>query len=178
MSSIQDALERARGDRESTKLLRGSDLTHKQQTVIIRVVDVRDAPPNFKSPMIIDHHPVLDGREAFPVNITNLEILLSKVGDDPSVLIGRGIVLRKYLTRNPQTKQHAFGLLVESVEGVDVDATGRPLTTRSKRKLKAKPASGKTLKKGRKKRTKRAAATSATTAKQESGLNEHPDVPF
>jgi len=156
--SVKDALDRGRSDRESTKLMRGSDLSNKQQTIIIRVIDVRESPMGFKSPIILDHHPVLEGCEAFPLNITNLEILGEKVGDDLSVLIGRAIVLRKYLTRNPQTKQTAYGLLVEAVEGVDVDHTGKPIKAAGKGKakpvLKRKPESGKTLKSGRNKSRK------------------------
>lgn len=100
-------------------MLRGQDLPKKVNSVKIKIADIREAPGNFKSPVIIDlANPVYE-REAFAVNITNLRALAVLVKMDPDEaelaelfrrVKGKTFTLHVVMVNNPSTKSLARSL--------------------------------------------------------------------
>jgi hypothetical protein len=109
MPSATAAKEGRKGD--TIPLLKGSDFPLKTKSVKIKILDAREAPSEFSSPMILDIEETF-GRGAMPVNKTNLNNLVDMLGDDYAKWKGHTITVETTLVRNPKTKQNTRGILV------------------------------------------------------------------
>jgi hypothetical protein len=100
-------------------MLHGSDLTKAEQSIKIKVKELREAPKNFNSPAILDLAEPVHEKQAFAVNITNLRALGELVGlDDDSAdfdaiaskVKGKTFTLYKSMVNNPKTNKMTFSL--------------------------------------------------------------------
>jgi len=97
----------------SKNLLRGSDLPTKMREVTVRVLEAREAPEGFNSPLILDlDGEPIPGKSAVPLNITNTRALAQLLGDDYSKWAGSQVTFAKIPSRNPQTGAQTWGLRV------------------------------------------------------------------
>jgi hypothetical protein len=96
-------------------MLRGQDVPAHLSQITIKIKELREAPPDFGSPFIIDLDGPLPvpGRESFAVNITNLRALTTLCGLDPkkasigqiiAAARGKSLTLLIAMTNNP--KEH------------------------------------------------------------------------
>ena len=93
-------------------LLKGSDVPAGTRTITIEVAGVRESPPGFRAPAIIDLKKTLYGKSAWTVNKTNQNLLIQLFGDDEEKLIGKKIKLDVISVRNPETGETVPGLAV------------------------------------------------------------------
>lgn len=100
-------------------MLHGSDLNKSEQSVKIKVKELREAPKNFNSPAILDLAEPIHEKAAFAVNITNLRALGELVGvegDDADFdtiaakVKGKTFTLYKSMVNNPKTNKMTFSL--------------------------------------------------------------------
>lgn len=103
-------------------MLHGSDLNKTEQSVKIKVKELREAPKNFNSPAIIDLAEPVHDKLAFAVNITNLRALGELVGiggDDADFdkiaekAKGKQFTLYKSMANNPKTNKMTWSLFFE-----------------------------------------------------------------
>lgn len=104
-------------------MLHGSDLKRAEVSVKIKVKELREAPKNFGSPAIIDLEESVCDREAFAVNVTNLNTLAGLCGlpDDGSADFssiasrckGKTFTLHKIMVNNPKEKKMVYSLFFE-----------------------------------------------------------------
>lgn len=92
-------------------LLKGSDLPQKTAKIKVVCVDVRESPEEFSSPLIMEIEEVY-GKSNWALNKTNIKALVSLIDDDYEKWSGHEIELTKFITRNPTSKQQAWGLSV------------------------------------------------------------------
>ncbi len=126
MSSLKDALEKKKGD--STPLLKGSVLPRKQDTIMLNVTGVREAPENFNSPALMDFEPVtIDGVEygAVPLNKMNAKALMGFVADTELDSIQGTATFQRILVTNPKTKALTQGLQLIAFERARSKAAGK-----------------------------------------------------
>lgn len=103
-------------------MLHGSDLNAREQTVKIKVKELREAPKNFNSPAIIDLAEPVHEKQAFAVNITNLralaELMGFKLGEGDEVdfdalaakVRGKTLTLYRSMVNNPKTNKMTHSL--------------------------------------------------------------------
>lgn len=101
-------------------MLHGSELNKSEQSVKIKVKELREAPKNFNSPAIIDLAEPVHEKVAFAVNITNLRALAELAGfEDPDKVEfeklaervrGKSFTLYKSMVNNPKTNKMTFSL--------------------------------------------------------------------
>lgn len=104
------------------KMLHGSDLGKNENSVKIKVKELREAPSNFNSPAILDLEDPIHNCEAFALNITNLKALAVLVGLDETAdfdllakkVVGKSFTLYKTLVNNPKTKKMTASLFFSS----------------------------------------------------------------
>lgn len=101
----------ARGGGAGDNLLKGSDLPAGTTKITIVCIDVREAPEEFSSPLIMEIEPVYD-KTNWALNKTNIKALVTLIDDDYEKWAGHEIELTKHVGRNPQTKQEAWSLSV------------------------------------------------------------------
>lgn len=100
---------------EAAPILKGSDLNKNEHTVKVKVKGVREAPKNFKSPIILD---IAENHEktAWCPNWTSLKNLEKQYGDDLDNLVGKTLPLNKVLANNPSTGKMVWTLYYGEVE--------------------------------------------------------------
>lgn len=130
---------------EPGKLLKGSDVVSAKKTAVGGVIlEVRDSPKGFGSPLIIDFDSdVLPGISSWPVNITESRKLASMIADDTELWAGWAVVLVIEKKNNPKTNRDVDSLVVDSVLEPKVAAkkrTSKPKYTISGQPGKAKAA--------------------------------------
>lgn len=100
-------------------MLHGSDLNKSEQSIKIKVKEIREAPKNFNSPAIIDFSERVHNKEAFAVNITNLRALAEMYDLDPEKadfetiakkVRGQTLTLYKTMANNPKTNKMVYSL--------------------------------------------------------------------
>jgi len=116
---------KARGGAERP-LLKGSDLKKTERTITVFVHLVRESPEEWSSPLVMDIDET-HGCTAMALNKSNIKRLVSLIGDDYEEWAGYDMTFEKVRVNNPQTRQMADGLVVDSVK---------------KSKRKPKPVSG------------------------------------
>jgi hypothetical protein len=99
------------GGKHGDNLLKGSDIPGKIEEIKIVCTGVRTSPPGFKSPFIMAIEPIYRKSE-WAINQINTQALVSLINDDYEKWIGYEIVLSKYMTTNPSTKEATWGLIV------------------------------------------------------------------
>lgn len=106
---------KARKDRasgENGELLKGSSLG-KAKECVIYITGVREAPDEFRSPLIVEIEEQF-GCTSWAPNATAIKALEEQIDDNYDKWIGYEVTLGTYPTTNPQTKQKALGLMVDS----------------------------------------------------------------
>jgi hypothetical protein len=104
---------KARGG-DGAALLKGSNLPKSKKSVTVFVNAVREAPDEWKSPLVMDIDPVYECG-TIALNKTNVKLLVQMIGDDYEAWAGYEVTFAKVLVNNPQTHRMTAGLLVESV---------------------------------------------------------------
>jgi hypothetical protein len=116
-------------------LLKGSTVIAQGKKQVSGVIlDVRESPANFGSPLIIDFDTEVMGATSWACNLTEARRLSHLIHDDWSLWIGWGLVLGVVSANNPQTKRQVDSLAVIAVVEPEV----------VKKKRKSKP----TIKRG------------------------------
>jgi hypothetical protein len=92
-------------------LLHGSDLPKQVMKTKIVSVMVNRAPEEFNSPLIMEIEPYLE-KTHWALNKTNINALITVIGDDWEKWGGYELELTKYLVTNPQTGKETWGLAV------------------------------------------------------------------
>jgi hypothetical protein len=104
-------------------MLHGSDLNRSENSVKIKVKELREAPKNFNSPAIIDLAEPVHEKVAFAVNITNLRALAELQGlssDDADFDViaakvkGKTLTLYRSMVNNPKTNKMTNSLFFSS----------------------------------------------------------------
>jgi len=95
-------------------LLNGSDIPVGTKTVTIVVAAIRESPEGFNAPAIIDFKTPVFGKSAWPVNKTNMKMLIKLFGEDEQKLVGRKIKLE--IISVPQTGEIVPSLAVSPKE--------------------------------------------------------------
>jgi hypothetical protein len=90
-------------DGPGAALLKASDLPPGTQSITIEVIDIREAPPGWGAPAIIEFKKAIEGKRELALNKTNHKAVMKKHGDDESALIGRKMKFDIISSRNPQT---------------------------------------------------------------------------
>jgi hypothetical protein len=101
----------ARGRTAGDNLLKGSDLAAKTTKIKVVCTDMREAPEEFRSALIMEIEPVYNKTE-WALNKTNIKALVTLISDDYEKWIGWEIELAKSMVNNPQTRSQAWGLMV------------------------------------------------------------------
>jgi hypothetical protein len=104
----------SRSTGEAGELLNSSDIPDGTKTVTIVVAGVRESPDGFNSPAIIDFKVPVFEKSAWPVNKTNMKMLIKLFGDDDRKLVGKKIKLEVIMVRNPQTGEVVPSLAVSA----------------------------------------------------------------
>jgi len=68
-------------------LLKGSDVPSGTKSITIEVAGVRESPPEFGAPLILDFKKQLYGKSALAINKTNAKGLARQFGDDENLLV-------------------------------------------------------------------------------------------
>lgn len=114
MKKLNDLIPATAG---SGNFLHGSDLPMKTNEVVVTCIGLREPPPDFRSPAIMDIEPVsFKGKvfNAIALNKTNLKLLAKEVGELPLDQIYGEAKFLKVLVNNPSTGQATFSLRLES----------------------------------------------------------------
>lgn len=90
-------------DGPGAALLKASDLPAGTKSITIEVVGVRESPPTWGSPAIIDFKKAIAGKTSLAPNKTSHKAIMKKHGDDESALIGMKMKFDIISSRNPQT---------------------------------------------------------------------------
>lgn len=101
-------------------MLHGSDLPVKIKSVNVTCRELREAPENFKSVMIMDFESPVYEKESWAVNVTNIKILSEKfgLGDDPDLddlakkCKGKKLTLTEAMVNDPNKKKMVRSLFV------------------------------------------------------------------
>jgi hypothetical protein len=73
------------------------------KSITIEVVGVRESPPGWGSPAILDFKKAIAGKTALALNKTNHKAIIKAFGDDESMLIGKKLKFDIISSRNSQT---------------------------------------------------------------------------
>ena len=97
-------------------ILHGSDLPRNRREITLHITGVREAPPDWSSPVVLDFDDQF-GKGTLPLNKTNVrslgELCTESFGsDDLELLIGHDIVFQKVSVNNPSTGAMSDGLRV------------------------------------------------------------------
>jgi len=104
----------SRSTGEAGELLNSSDIPDGTKTVTIVVAGVRESPDGFNAPAIIDFKVPVFEKSAWPVNKTNMKMLIKLFGEDDRKLVGKKIKLEVIMVRNPQTGEVVPSLAVSA----------------------------------------------------------------
>ena len=96
----------------SGKLLKGSDVPAGVKHFTIVVGDIHEPPDGFNAYAIIELKKSVYGKTAWPVNQTNLKMIIKLFGEDEGKLVGKKIKLEVISVRNPQTGEIVPSLAV------------------------------------------------------------------
>jgi hypothetical protein len=109
--SLKTLLEK-RSNGQAGSLLNGSDIPAGAKATIIEIAEVRESPDGFNAPVIVDLKKPIYGKSAWPVNKTNLKMLIKLFGEDEQKLVGKKVKLETISVRNPQTGEIVPSLAV------------------------------------------------------------------
>ena len=107
--SIKAMLDKRGG---GSSLLHGSDVPAGTKSITIEVVHVRESPPGFDAPFIIEFKKAISGKTQWAVNKSNAKLLADLFGDDEAKLVGQKIKLDIVPKRNPKTGEIVPSLVV------------------------------------------------------------------
>lgn len=116
MPSAKDAMD-SKG--ESLSLLKGEDLYNakpKLNEITVKFKTVRDPGADFFSPLVADLETEVLGKQALPLNKTNVKKLIELSGtDDYDKWAGARVTVERVLTNNPKKHgEQSMGLLVNA----------------------------------------------------------------
>jgi len=97
---------------EAGELINSSDITNGTKTVNAVIAGIRESPAEFNAPAIIDFEKPIFGKLSWPVNKTNMKMLIKLFGDDETKLVGKRIKLEVIKVCNPQTGEFVPSLAV------------------------------------------------------------------
>lgn len=101
-----------RSNGKAGSLLKGSDVPPGTKSITIGVAAIRESPEGFGAPAIIDLKTPVYGKSAWPVNKTNLKMLIKLGGEDEQKWVGKRIKLEVIAVHNPQTGEMVPSLAV------------------------------------------------------------------
>jgi hypothetical protein len=100
---------KARGGGEGGELLKGTHLPKNKNEVVVFVNNVREAPEEWGSPLVLDIDEVY-GCTALALNKTNVKRIVEMIDDDYEKWPGYDITFTRVSVNNPSTKQSTMGL--------------------------------------------------------------------
>lgn len=106
----------SKGGGGGESLLHGSDFPKGSPTLQVKIIAAREAPVNFKSPLILDIEEKVPGKTALALNVTNTRALADLLGDDYFDWPGATITITRVPTRNPSTGEQAWGISVTDAQ--------------------------------------------------------------
>jgi hypothetical protein len=110
-----------RAGSEGPPLLHGEDLPKGTDKITVTCKELRVAPDNFSSPMIMDFTKPVEGKEGWALNKTNVRNLYEKFGLDSEDVeledlakkcAGKKFTLSVMLVNNPKTKKMVRSLFL------------------------------------------------------------------
>ena len=100
--SLKEMLDN-HSDGPGAALLKASELPAETKSITVEGVSIQEAPPDWRSPGILNYKKPIAGKTALALNKTNLKAIMKKFGDDESMVIGQKLKFDIISTRNPQT---------------------------------------------------------------------------
>src|SRR5262249_5930649 len=100
--SLRKMLEN-HSDGPGAELLKASHLPADTKSITVEAVGLRESPPGWTSPGILDFKKPLEDKTALALNKTNFKAIMKKFGDDESALIGKKLRFDIIQSRNPQS---------------------------------------------------------------------------